>query len=112
MKLSVIFLSLLVATPAFATYKNNPHHNPPPPPIETPEPTPAPPHVKDTPKSDSDPYVSTGPQYWTGTCKLTEDGHVIVHTAASLLKLFNPEKAHKLAAQQCVERLRAKRILQ
>ncbi len=117
MKLSVILLSLIVATPAFANYTPCPP-DPTPPPVETPvEPTPIPtPLPTPTPvtepiESDNDPHISITPQYWTGTCKLTEDGKVLVHTAASFLKLFNPEKAMKLAADQCIERLKAKQIL-
>lgn len=109
MKTSIlaIALSVLVASPSFAT--NEPCDPPVETPVETPvEPTP---HVS-TPKNTADPYVDAGPQYWTGTCRLLPDGRVSVHTAASFLKLFNKEKAMKLAGEQCIERLKIKGILQ
>lgn len=109
----VIALTMLVASPAFATYRPHPTPVEPPPIVVVPPVVVTPVVTPQTPNKPSDSeYSQTTPQYWTGTCELTTDGKVLVHTAASFLKLFNKEKAMKLAGEQCIERLIDKGILQ
>lgn len=100
-----IILSTLMATPTLANYCQ---------PVEPPEEPPVvvtPVEPQDTTTKTDSEYSHHTPQYWTGTCELTTDGKVLVHTAASFLKLFNKEKAMKLAGEQCTERLKLKGIL-